>query len=139
FVLPCFANATNFTNFVYQVSMTMNSNGQGGIIFCANKSQKQYYLFTIDTNGNYTLELYTGGKYALLAQGTNTAILSGVGTPNTLTVLVDKGVLTLFVNASYVGGANNTTLSSGQIGVAVINRDLPTSADFSNVEVWNVA
>lgn len=139
FILPCFATATNFTNFVYQISMTIMSGGQGGIIFCANKAQKQYYLFRIDTNGNYALELYTSSKYVLLAQGTNLAIVTGVSSLNMLTVIADKGAFTLFVNSTYVGSASDTTLSGGQIGVAVINQDLPTTVDFSNAEVWNVA
>lgn len=139
FILPCFANATNFTNFVYQVTMTIVRGGEGGIIFCANKDKKQYYLFRIDTNGNYALELYANSQYALLAQGTNSAILTGAGSSNTLTVLVDKGTLALFVNSIYVGSASDTTLSSGQVGVVAIDRDLPTTVAFSNAEVWNVS
>jgi hypothetical protein len=139
FLLPCFANAPHFTNMVYQVSMTITSGDQGGIIFCATKSKRQYYLFRVDTNGGYALELYTSSKYTLLAQGTSPAIISGTGIPNVLTVIANKGALALFVNSTYVGSANDTTLSDGQIGVAVINRERPTTADFSNVEVWNVA
>lgn len=138
FVQPCFADATNFSSFVYQVSLTITGGSQAGMIFCANKSQGQYYLFRIDTNGGFALELYTGGKYALLVQGTNAAITTGVGNTNMLTVIVAKGVLTLFVNSTYVGSANDTTLSGGQIGVAVVNQSLPTTADFSDAEVWNV-
>lgn len=139
FILPCFANATNFTNFVYQVSMTIVSGDQGGIIFCADKNKKQYYLFRIDTNGGYALELYANNQYALLTQGTNSTIATGAGSSNTLTVLVNKGTLALFVNSVYVGSASDTTLSSGQIGVVAIDRDLPTTVDFSNAEVWNVS
>ncbi|MGH2480351.1 MAG: hypothetical protein ACRDHW_11910, partial [Ktedonobacteraceae bacterium] len=42
FLKPCFAANTSFTNFVYQVSLTINTGGQGGITFCANASKGQY-------------------------------------------------------------------------------------------------
>ncbi|MEO7018823.1 MAG: hypothetical protein ABI234_01565 [Ktedonobacteraceae bacterium] len=138
FFQPCFATATTFTNFVYQVSMTMNSGSQGGMIFCANKSKGQYYLFRIDINGGYALELYNNGKYILLVHGTNAAITTGVSSSNTLTVIANKGTFSLFVNTTYVDSASDTTLSGGQIGMAVIDRTLPTTVDFSNAEVWKL-
>lgn len=138
FIFPCFADATNFSNFVYQVSMTIVSGTEGGIIFRANKAAGQYYLFRVDTSGSYALELYNGNAYTLLASGTNTAIYTGPNQPNTLTVIANKGALYLFVNQAYVGGASNTTLSAGQVGVAVFNTSLPVTADFSNAEVWKL-
>jgi hypothetical protein len=138
FIFPCFADATNFSNFVYQVSMTIVAGNEGGIIFRANKDTGQYYLFRIDISGAYALELYNKSAYTLLASGTSSAIYPNLNQPNTLTVIANKGALYLFVNQSYVGGASDTTLSSGQIGVAVFNTDLPVVADFSNAEVWKL-
>ncbi len=139
FLKPCFATNSNFTNFVYQMSLTIITGSEGGIVFCANASKDQYYLFRIDINGNYALELYNGTQYALLAQGKNSAISTGVGSSNTLTVIVNKGTLALFVNSMYVDGANNTTLSKGEIGVVALDRNLPTTVDFSNAQVWSVS
>ena len=139
FLKPCFAANTSFTNFVYQVSLTINTGSQGGIAFCANASKGQYYVFRVDVNGGYALELYNGNQYALLAQGTNSAISTGAGSSNTLTVIAKKGVLALFVNSTYVDGATNTTLSGGQVGVVALDRSLPTVVDFSEAEVWNVS
>lgn len=137
---PCFADATNFSNFVYQVSMTISSGGEGGIIFRGNKANGQYYLFRIDVSGAYALDLYNGAsKYTLLKSGVNPAILSGAGQSNELTVIADKGTLDLFVNQSYVDSVSDTTLSAGQIGVAVINTSLPATVTFSNAEVWKLS
>lgn len=139
FLKPCFAVNTNFTNFVYQVDSTITTGSEGGIVFCANASKGQYYLFRVDINGNYALELYNGQQYALLAHGTNSTISTGPGSSNTLTVIVNKGALALFVNSMYVGGANDTTLSKGQIGVAALDSNLPTTVDFGNAQVWNIS
>ncbi len=139
FLHTCFADATDFSNFVYEVSMTINSGSGGGILLRANGLKGQYYLFKIDVNGNYTFELYNGSAYALLANGTSSAILTGLSEPNNLAVIADKGTFSLFVNSTYVAGASDKTLSGGQIGVAAYNTSLPVTIDFSQAEVWQLS
>lgn len=139
FLQPCFASNTNFSNFVYQVSMTISSGNQGGLIFRGNRDRGQYYVFRIDTNGGYALELYNGGKYLLLVQGANAAITTGTGVANDLTVLANKQVLSFFVNSTYLGSITDKTLSGGQVGVVALNQNLPTTVDFSDAKVWKLA
>lgn len=139
FLHTCFADTTDFSNFVYQVSMTLSSGNGGGILLRANALKGQYYLFRIDTNGNYVFELYNGSAYTLLASGTNSAISTGSGSFNTLAVIADKGTFSLFVNSSYVAGASDKTLSSGEIGMAAYNTDLPVTLDFSDAQVWKLS
>lgn len=139
FVHTCFADATNFSNFVYQVSMTISSGNEGGIVFRGNSAKGQYYSFRIDVNGSYAFEVYNGQKYTLLASGSNAAILSGLDQPNDLTVIADKGTFYLFVNQTYVDSASDTTLKAGEIGVAAYNTNLPATVDFSNAEVWKLS
>ncbi|HET8841842.1 MAG TPA: hypothetical protein VFN35_10260 [Ktedonobacteraceae bacterium] len=139
FLQQCFADATDFSNFVYQVSMTISTGDQGGIIFRGHKDKGQYYLFRIDTNGNYALDLYNGNKYTSLLSGASSAILAGGGQSNDLAVIADKDSLSLFINTTYVGNIANKTLKSGQIGVAAINISLPTAVDFSNAQVWKLS
>jgi hypothetical protein len=139
FLQTCFADATNFRNFAYQVSLTFKSSGQGGILFRGNKTIGQYYLFTIDTNGNYILEIYNGQKYTPIANGFSTAITTGEGLSNDLTVIADKNIFYLFINQTYVASASNSTASAGQIGVVAINTNLPATIDFSDAEVWKLS
>ncbi len=139
YVQPCFASATNFHDFVYQVTMTISAGSEGGIIFRANKDQGQYYLFRIDTNGDYALEVYNGNKYALLVSGNSSEIYAGIGVSNDLTVIAQKNQLTLFANNNYIASVSDKTLSSGQIGVAALNADLPATVDFSNAQVWTLS
>lgn len=140
FLHTCFADATNFSNFVYQVSMTINSNCAGGIVFRANQSTGRYYLFRIDINGAYTLELYNGGSsYSLLASGTSSAIVTGLDQTNSLTVIASKGAFYLFVNQTYVGSGADGKLNAGQVGVAVLDTSLPAKVSFSDAKVWKIA
>ena len=137
FIRPCFADATSFSNFTYQVSMTMNSNCAGGLIFRGNKGNGKYYLFTVNTNGSYLFEVYNGSSYVTLASGTSAAIL-GVGQANTVSVIADQGVFDLFVNQTYLAETFDGQLSAGQIGVAAYNTTVPASVNFSNAEVWKI-
>jgi hypothetical protein len=139
FIHPCFAESTNFSNFVYQVSMTTTSGSDGGIIFCGNRSKGQYYFFRIDINGNYAFELYNGKAYSSLASGSSSAISTGLSQSNSLTVIANKGVFSLFVNSTYVASASDKTLKAGQIGMAVANTSLPVTADFTNAQVWTLS
>jgi flagellar basal body-associated protein FliL len=139
FLRPCFADATNFSNFVYQVSMTFSSNCAGGLLLRGNKSSGQYYLFTVDAKGSYTFELYNKSSYTLLASGTSAAILGGAGQANSLAIMANQDVFDLFVNQTYLTEITNSQLSKGQIGVAVYNTGLPASVSFSNAQVWKIA
>lgn len=139
FLQHCFADATNFSNFVYRVSMTISAGDQGGILLRGNKSKEQYYLFRIDSDGSYALELYNGKKYTLLLSGTSSSIMTGAGLPNDLAVIANKDNLVLFVNSVYLGSIVNSALGAGQIGVAAINVDQPTTVDFSSARVWKLS
>jgi hypothetical protein len=57
YLQPCFAEATHFSNFAYQVQMTITDGNlaQGGIVFRANSATGQYYLFRIGVDGSYAL------------------------------------------------------------------------------------
>jgi len=140
FLRPCFAEATNFHNFAYQVSLTFNTPCAGGMLFRGTKSTDTYYLFTVNANGTYLFEVYgsNASDHATLASGNSSAIL-GVGQANTLAVIADKAVIDLFINQTFVAEiADLHLLSGGQIGVAVYNTGQPASATFSNAQVWQI-
>jgi hypothetical protein len=134
---PCFADKTTFSNFAYQVALTMNSNCAGGVILRGNKNANNYYLFTIDADGSYQFEVYNGSHYYTLVSGNSAAILP-VGQANTLAVIADQGVFDLFINQTFVAESIDGQLSSGQVGVIVDNTGVPASASFSNAEVWKL-
>ena len=139
FLQPCYADATNFSNFVYEVQMTIHQGSQGGILFRANKSKGQYYLFRIGTDSSYTLEVYENNKSVMmLSSGISSAISTGDGQSNAMAVLANKNSLYLYVNQQLVTTVTDSTLSAGQIGVAAIDYSTPTEVEFSNVQVWKL-
>ena len=139
FLQPCFADTTNFSNFVYEVQMTIDHGSQGGILFRADKSMGQYYLFRVGTNSSYTLEVYKNNKSVMtLSSGISSAISTGDGQSNQMAVIAKNNSLYLYVNQQLVTSVVDSTLSAGQIGVAAVDYSTPTEAEFSNVQVWKL-
>lgn len=138
YLQPCFEQATSFSNFVYQVSMTIDSGSQGGIIFRADKAAGQYYIFRAGTDGSYMLEYYNGALYEPLASGFSQAISTGLNQSNTLAVIADKHTLSLFVNSTFIVSVTDNTFSSGEIGVIALDSSTPTDVEFSNAQLWKL-
>jgi len=137
---PCIAEATNFSNMAYQVQMTNDAGGQGGIVFCANSARQSFYLFRIGADGSYFLDRYTSSAQAkTLINGYSAAIMTGLSQANTLAVIVYNGTIYLYANQSFITSVNDKTLTSGQIGVAAIDTRLPSQEEFSNAEVWKIS
>ncbi len=138
FLQPCFAEATDFNNFAYQVQMNITKGSEGGMLFRANNARGQYYLFRIDTQGTYNLEVYNNGQLTTLSSGHTLAITLGLKQTNQVAVIANHTNFYLYINQQYVATVTDTTFSSGQIGVAALDYSTPTEVEFSNVQVWKL-
>lgn len=135
----CAAQNTNFSNFAYEVDMTIIAGNCGGIIFRADFTNRHYYLFSICQDGSYQLRLYTqpeGPETKILLQGSNPNIRTGLGQSNLVAVVVNNDAITLYVNHQFINSVQDNTYSQGQIGVAADNNNSPTEVAFRNAKVW---
>jgi hypothetical protein len=140
FFQPCLAEATNFSNFAYQVSMTVNQGTQAGIVFRASPTKDSFYFFHVGIDGTYALDLYKSHSQATtLASGFSSAITTGTTQTNTLAVIAYKGSIYLYANQTFIALVTDKTLTSGKIGVASLDAGVPTQAVFSAAEVWNLS
>jgi hypothetical protein len=138
FFQPCFANAPTFSNFTFQVQMTILSGNIGGIIFRANTQTNKFYLLQFGTDKSYQLYVYvnnSGSSSKTLLDGFSNAI-NGSNQPNLLTLIAQGSQLTIFVNKQYVDSTTDSTYSSGQLGLLAYYKNAPTEVAFSNAEVW---
>ncbi len=136
---PCLAEATNFSNFVYQVTMIIDSGRQGGIIFRANSTSGSFYLLRIGIDGTYALDLYKSGNQNItLINGFSPAITIGLTQTNQLAVIANAGNLYLYANQQFLTSVSDSSLSSGKIGVAAIDLVNPSEVEYSNAQVWNI-
>lgn len=141
FFQPCFAENSSFSNFAFQVQMTITQGDEGGIIFRANPANSQFYLFRISKDGAYDLFLYVdsqGSHAKNLLSNSSSLIKTGLNQTNTITVVAQGGSLYFYINQQYLDSASNTMYLSGKIGVFAESNTNPTNVAFSNAQVWTL-
>ncbi len=137
----CFPGSTNFTNFAYQVQMTIVKGDEGAVAFRASK--RGNYVFLITPKGSYILLITsfkpdgTVSSSKSFLQGTSSAFKAGLNQANLLTVIARNNNMYLYIDKKYVAGASDTTSPSGGIGVLALGSQ-PDNVDvaFSNAQVW---
>ena len=141
----CYAHATNYRNFIYQVQMTIIEGDCGAIIFRHNEETAQQYFFQICQDGSYILIRYdalssngpTGQLgHKLDSQLVNPAIHKGLNQTNLVAVVADGSNIDLWVNGSHVSSVVDTAYMGGGIGLAANDLLYPTKVVFRNVKVW---
>ena len=138
----CSANATNFSDFVYQVQMTILTGDCGGLIFRNDENSKfsHFYDFEVCQDGSYELDRYRGEKvsdYSLkLAAGNSAAIKQGLHQANLIAVAAHSDTFDVYVNHKHVGAARNSEYSKGSIGVIALPTNKDTEVVYNNVQVW---
>ncbi len=137
YYFACFAQNTNFTNFAFQVKMTIVKGDEGGIIFRGNDSNSKFYSFGASRDGLFSLLVTrsnTSNKPLIL--GPNAAIKANAGQANLLTVVARGSNIYLYINKQYVDSVHDTTYNAGEIGVYASDNKNPTDVAFNNVQVW---
>jgi serine/threonine protein kinase len=152
----CFASATNFSDFTYEISMKFSTVGLkysgGGIAFRANVADDSFYFFEILDSKNYTLQSCINHVCTPLAGFPNNTqqlafIRVGDGAENKIAVVVTGDSYTFYVNDQLVTkytATNGTLNANGAIGVmategydVVSNVQQPTTALFNDAYVWS--
>ena len=130
-----------FSNFAYQVDMTITQGDEGGILFRADPTNSKFYLFRISQSGAYDLFLYIDnqGTHAKnLLSNSTTLFKRGLNQTNTIAVVARGGAIYFFINGQYLDNVNNSTFASGKIGVFAESNTNSTDVAFSNAHVWQL-
>lgn len=141
----CFATATDFSSFTYQIEMTFIKAGQsfdaGGMIIRG--SGNGYYYFEVFESGRFTFASCISNNCShTLVDGLSQAIPSfhaGLNQTNTLAIVVNSFSFELFVNGAQVAGpVSDSTQASGHgmIGVFGAANDATTEIAYRNAKVW---
>lgn len=134
---PCFAQGTNFSNFSFQVRMTIVQGDQGGIIFRGSYNDGTFYYFYINRGGSFALETFNHYKLTgVIQNGSSSAIQTGLNQLNLIAVVAKGSTLDLFVNMQHIASMSDGTYNQGQIGVIAESTQNPTEVVFSDAEVW---
>ena len=128
----CTAHATNFSNFTYQVNMTILSgtaSDGGGLIF--RSASGKSYRFRVSTDGSFDLV----ADHTLIASSSS-AIKTGLNQTNVLKVKAQDTTISIYVNNVLLANITNSASSTGTIGVFAVDFTQPTDVAFSNAQVW---
>jgi hypothetical protein len=135
---PCGTSET-YSNFAFEVHLTINQGGCGGVVFRDNSNIGNYYLFSICENGEYRVRKYVnnGSSTPLLQPGT-TAI-NGLVQQNIIAVVASGSIMTFYVNEKQIGGqVQDSSYTSGRIALIAYPRGNPTSVAYTNARLWTL-
>ncbi len=138
----CIEGANAFTNFAYEVRMTILRGDEGGIIFCADGASSKFYYFRVGRDGSYGLYAYVGSTSAqtrTLVSGMTPVVRTGLNQPNLLAVVARDASIALYINNQRISSVVDKTYDYGQIGVAAAYATSATEVMFNNARVWSIA
>jgi serine/threonine protein kinase len=136
-LVHCFAQATSFSNFAYEVQMTIIKGDVGGMIFRADSANNTYYSFFVAQNGYYSLYACTPCKS--LVSRFSPSINRGLNKTNLLAVVAMGTTITLYANHQQLASVTDSRYNLGQIGLIASpgpNTRNPTEVVYSNAKVW---
>lgn len=132
-------NIGSFSNFAYEVEMTILDGDCGALIFRGDFINYHYYYFHICKDGSYQFSIFTqqGPPTTNFPQGYSPNINRGRGQVNLIAVVAINDTITVYANHQSIYSIHDGTYSQGQIGVAAENLNAPpTEVEFSNAHVW---
>jgi hypothetical protein len=130
---------TEFSNFVYEVQMTILSGEGGGITF-REDMQGHQYTFLVRNDGAYGFYKFEGyGKtVSPLITDTSSAIKRGLKQKNLIAVIARGKTLDLYVNNQRINSVNDGAFGKGVIAVSASTTAGTTEVAFSNAKVWTL-
>lgn len=141
FLQICPSNTFSTGNTAIQADVSLLSGDNAGLLFRVSGSQ--FYDFEITSQGTFFLRLHKGGTGAnytyLLAPSSSPAIRTG-GQANRLLAIANGSNFKLYINGTFVGEAQDSTYSNGQIGFIV--GTLPSTntgeGSFTNLKMYKL-
>ena len=132
----CPAGATNFSNFVYEVQVTIIQGDAAGIVFRVEDTSQAYYFFEINTQGQYVFGIYNSNGALPSKTSFSAAINTAYDQMNVLGVVANGSQFDLYVNHQKIDSVADASYSQGEVGVGVSDDTNPTEATFTNAKVW---
>jgi serine/threonine protein kinase len=133
-------SSQSYSNFVFEVHMTITQGDCGGITVRNNSSNTNLYLFDVCQDGNYYFVKYvsnSGGQATTLKSGTAAAINTGANQSNVLAIVANGSTFQLYVNSQLIDSASDGAYSQGTIGLVADPRsNNQTIVTYQNARLW---
>jgi hypothetical protein len=133
----CTTDSLKYSNFAFQVQMTIQQGDCGGMTFRDDHAGK-HYRFIICQDGSYALELdrdLSGTKNATLGQGSlNNTIAQNQSV--SLAMAARGASIGIYYNGQQLISVSDSTYNSGELGLLAENVGHSTVVAYSNARVW---
>jgi len=133
----CTTNSLTFSDFAFQVQMTLQQGDCGGVTFRDDDAGK-HYRFLICRDGIYALILdrnLAGGNNSTLNQGS----LNNTNVQNqslSLVVLAKGASIDIYCNGQQIINVSDSSYNSGELGLLAASLSSSTTVAYSNARVW---
>jgi len=106
-----------------------------GLIFHY-QDDKNFYIYSVDGEGRYELEVYKDDKPTTLAEWTESSAIKHVGELNTLRVETQGDTIRLYANDQLLDEVSDSTIANGKAALVVNTFDDPNvTVKFDNLVV----
>ncbi|HJZ48988.1 MAG TPA: hypothetical protein VKE41_17550 [Roseiflexaceae bacterium] len=106
-----------------------------GLIF-RYKDDKNFYIYTIDGEGRYELDVYKNDKPTTLVDWTESSAIKPAGEVNTLRVETNGDTIRLYANDKLLDEVSDSTIANGKAALVVNTFDDPNvTVKFDNLVV----
>jgi hypothetical protein len=139
FFFLCAAEATDFSNFAFEIQAKVTQGDCAGMVFRADTNTGKMYFYEVCQDGTYNFSRYldfTGNNVKVLAGGTSAAIVKGLNQTNTLAIVAQGSTLTIYVNKQKITSVTDSSFTHGQIAVVADASNNPTTVVYNNAKVW---
>lgn len=130
---------TDFSNFTYQIEMTIIKGTYGGIIFRhteVNGGQEYYLQLGRDGSYGFFILITNSSTSSLLKTGFSTAIKTDLNQSNIVAVVAYNDFFYMYINGKFITSLEDKTFSHGSIGAAASSANGPAEVVFRNAKVW---
>ena len=127
----CNAENTNVTDFSCQVQMTILGGDGGGLVFRNDAKSGSGYRLRIGPDGAYDL----ASQHSTIVSSNSTAIKQGVNQVNTIKVVAIGSHISLYANGKLITTIQDTSATSGRIGLLAVDFNNNADVAFSNIQV----
>ncbi len=141
----CGLRGSTYGNAAIQVDVSLLAGNYTGLVFRFTDSGSKlqdgvFYYVRITKQGEFFLGRYSGGNVAPLIPITKTSAITAANQKNTLLVIAKGSDFKVYINGIFVGEAQDSTSSSGQIGfmIATSDTDPRGDASFANFKLYTV-
>lgn len=131
-------------NLAFETKATILSGNAAGLVVRFTQTTGKGYLFSIFTSGSYSLDAIdfnstdVNQEYTMLHSGKSSAIHQGLGQTNLLAISANGGTLNLYVNDQLVDTVQDSSLTSGQIGIYGSSSVGPMAVSATNARAWKM-